>query len=177
MDDAADTAVEQAHPQFDQDGTNEHRHRQPAELDCRGMQHFEKTFFQQFHTDDQDHHRHRQPGQVLIPGMAVGMFGIRRAGPQLEANQTYDVGTGVGQVVQTVRRNGNTARQGTYGGFSRKKQQVADNTDHTRQVAVGGAHRLVGGIFMLFDESAYQQIYQPVSLLSQNGGLQKSAVA
>ena len=86
----------------------------------------------------------RQPGQIFVPGMAVGMLRVRRTGPQFEAHQADDVGAGIRQVIHTVGHNGNAAGQRADGGFSRKKQQVADDADNARQIAVGGTHRTVG---------------------------------
>ena len=69
--------------------------------------------------------------------------------PQAEAHQADHVGACIGQVVQCVRRNGHTAKQGAHRKLARKQQHIADNPGDPGQLSVSFAHGGVGGILIV----------------------------
>ena len=80
--------------------------------------------------------------------------------PQAEAHQADHVGACIGQVVQCVRRNGHTAKQGAHRKLARKQQHIAHNPHHTGQVAVSSAHGAVLDIGRITDKKSDQKFCQ-----------------
>ena len=134
-DEGAELGVEQAHPQLHRNGADQDRRRQAGEGHRGGMQDLFHRGLAQFVTDQNDDHGHRQTGQILPPGVAVGVVGIGRLLRQLEAQQRHDGAHRVGQVVQSVRRDGNGGCQGTGDQLQRGQQQVADDARNAGELA------------------------------------------
>ena len=80
--------------------------------------------------------------------------------PQAEAHQADHVGACIGQVVQCVRRNGHTAKQGAHRKLARKQQHIAHNPHHAGQVAVSSAHGAVLDIGRITDKKSDQKFCQ-----------------
>ena len=80
--------------------------------------------------------------------------------PQAEAHQADHVGARIGQVVQCVRRNGHTAKQGAHRKLARKQQHIAHNPHHAGQVAVSSAHGAVLDIGRITDKKSDQKFCQ-----------------
>ena len=157
-DDTPDGAVEAAHPQLDEDGCDQHGHREPAEHHRGGVQHLDHRFLQQRKADAENGHADYQPRQIFIPGMAEGMLCVRGLAGQLEAHQTDHVGRGIRQVVQGICHDGNRAEQSAYGQLAQTQQQVACHAHPAGKVAVGGAHLRVLRMVGLADEKTNQKL-------------------
>ena len=80
--------------------------------------------------------------------------------PQAEAHQADHVGACIGQIVQCVRRNGHTAKQGAHRKLARKQQHIAHNPHHAGQVAVSSAHGAVLDIGRITDKKSDQKFCQ-----------------
>ena len=80
--------------------------------------------------------------------------------PQAEAHQADHVGACIGQIVQCVRRNGHTAKQGAHRKLARKQQHIAHNPHHAGQVAVSSAHGAVLNIGRITDKKSDQKFCQ-----------------
>ena len=149
-------AVEAAHPELDGDGSSQHTDAEPTEDDGCGVEDFHHRFLAQRKPDGQDGDADHQPGKVFVPGVAVGVLGVRGLGGQPEADEADDVGRSVGQVVQSICHDGDGAEQGAGNQFADAEQQIAGHADQAGQVAVGGADGGVAGVVRVPDKQTDQ---------------------
>ena len=105
------------------------------------------------HQNDDD--GHRQPGYVFVAAVAEGVFLIRLAAAEFEADQCQHGGTGVGKIVEGVCHNADGAADHTGKVLARKQAYVQENAHHAAQGAVGGA-QLGRGEILSPDEDPLQ---------------------
>ena len=120
------------------------------------MEDFHHRFLAQRKPDGQDGDADHQPGKVFVPGVAVGVLGVRGLGGQPEADEADDVGRSVRQVVQSICHDGDGAEQGAGNQFADAEQQIAGHADQAGQVAVGGADGGVAGVVRVPDKQTDQ---------------------
>ena len=153
----ADGAVIHRHVQLHADGDRQDTCRQPAEIYQSGVKNFRQRFFGQFHAHQQDQHGHRQAGKVLRPAVAEGVTGVRGLGGDAEAQQGHHGGSGVGEVVEGVRRDGDGPGEGARQKLSGEQQHVQADAHNPAEDAVGPAGlRLFPGR-VRFDKQPRQQ--------------------
>ena len=157
-DGASDGAVEAAHPQLDQNGSDQHGNGQQTELHRCGMQHLDHRLLQQGKANAQHRHADHQPGQILIPGMAEGVFRVRCSGRQFEPHQTDDIGRCIRQVVQGIGHDGDGTEQRAHGELAQAEQNIAHHAHDAGQIAIGGPGVRVLRIVGVTDKQTDQQL-------------------
>ena len=88
--------------------------------------------------------------------MAVGVLLVCRAAAKLEADKAYNVGAGIGEVVDGISGDGHTAEKCTHKEFAAEKQDVADYSYNAGEIAVGSADFLTFKIIFVFDKHIYK---------------------
>ena len=130
-------AVVEPHVNLRQNAGHEDAHGNPGEIHrLRREDLLHRGFHQlQAHQDDDD--GDDQAGDVLGATVAERVIRVGLFAGQLEADQRDDRGTGIGQVVQGVRRDGEGAADHAGKQLAEKQQDVQADADRARQHAVG----------------------------------------
>ena len=133
----AEGAVIHGHIQLHADRNSQNPDHQPAELHQSGVQDLIQGLLGQFHAHQQNQHGYRQTGEVLRPAVAEGMAWVRRFGGNAEAQQRDHRGTGIREVVEGVRRDGDGAGEGPSKELAQKQQQVQPDPNSAAENTVG----------------------------------------
>ena len=133
----ADGAVVYRHIQLHADGRRQNPDHQPAEIHQRGAQDLPNGLLGQLHAHQQDQHGDRQPGEIFRPAVAEGVVWIRHFGGDAEAQQRHHGGTGIGQVVECVRRDGNGTGESSGKELPGKEQQIQADPHRAAENTVG----------------------------------------
>ena len=133
----AEGAVIHGHIQLHADRSSQNPDHQPAELHQSGVQDLIQGLLGQFHAHQQNQHGYRQTGEVLRPAVAEGMAWVRRFGGNAEAQQRDHRGTGIREVVEGVRRDGDGAGEGPSKELAQKQQQVQPDPNSAAENTVG----------------------------------------
>ena len=153
----AQPVVVEKHIQLHRDGgAEDHKDQRPGVHRLR-TQDLLNGGFAQFQAHQQDEHRHRQARDVLHPPVAEGVLRIRLLSRQLKAHQRHEGGTGVRQVVEGVRRDGDGPGQGARQELPGKQQHIQADAHDPAEDAVGPAGLWLSPGRIRFDKQPCQQ--------------------
>ena len=154
---AAHGAVIKGHVHLHQHGQHQNGGGNGGELHRLGVEDFIEGGAQQFHAHHQDEARHHQTGDILHASVAEGMVGVGLLTRQTETQQRHHRGEGIGEVVKGVGGDGDGAGQRACQQLADAEDDVQHHTHDAAEGAPGAAHRLVGGIGVVFDKETAQQ--------------------
>ena len=89
---------------------------------------------------------------MLKSSVAERMVRVRFLRSKAEADKAYYRRTGVGKVVESVRRYRNGTAYKTGNEFSAEKKNVYYDSDYSAKIAIGGTDFLVFIIFAVFNK-------------------------
>ena len=135
-----DAAIIQAHIQLHEDRHRQDHHGDHTEIHRSRMQDLIKRGLDQLGTHQQNQAGHHQTGDVLHASVSEGMLRIGFASCQPEAQQRYERRSGVAQVVEGIRGDGNRAADAAGQKFTDKQQYIQSNTGQAAELAVSTAH-------------------------------------
>ena len=102
IDGFANLPVEDTHPAFYGNGKQQNGDKGGTELHRYGIEQLIKAPLCQLDSDKHDDDGNHETCQVLVASVTIGMACVGRFGCKLESQETDDVRSGVGQVVQCV---------------------------------------------------------------------------
>ena len=153
-------AVEEKHPEFHRYGERDRHHAPEGDLGVNRVKNPLRRSLEEIESDGDDDDRDHQPGHIFQPPVPEGVFVVSRFGGQFEAQQRHHRRAGVGEVVDRVGHDGNTAGDQPYRQFCGKEPDVADDAHRAGQFAVAFPNRRIINLFRLFDEKPDQQLRQ-----------------
>ena len=148
LDVPAQPGKEPGHPQLPQNRDDEHPKDHRRSVHRLGVEDLPHRGLGQVRPDHQDQRGHHQAGDVFIPGVAVGVVGIRRLLGHAEPQQGHHRGGRVREVVHPVGHKGHRPGKHPRQHLAQAQQGVAQDAHHPRQLshrqADGGGVRVLG---------------------------------
>jgi len=123
------------------------------------MKYLVKGRFEAGESDLQYYKRNRKGYYIFVTTVTEGMFLVGGFGHKLGSDQAYYGRSGVRQIVEAVRNDCRGIYKKSYDEFSRKEQDIAEDTDYACEYAVGSP---VPGIF---DKELFQYMCHAVTSL------------
>ena len=116
------------------------------------MQNLVKGVSEKLNTDDHDNHGNDHGRNIFDSCVTEGVSAVCGFGGNLEADERNELGTRVGEVVETVRRHGHRGEQKSRDDFTGREQEVDNDSDDADHGSVGAANHGIPGLLPVFYE-------------------------